>query len=352
MAGRNQHHVPQQLMRGFAVSRGKIEGVFLYRPDKTRALPVNLEGANSMKDFYNDPEDTTLDESITRLESNEFGHVLHKARTGATLQEADEHSLRRFVAHLIARTRSTRTMATDLMERTFDAVETNLTDPGLFAEFIANNPDDVVEITKSAAASAFSDLAKQGIELTDERKAEAQAMLLQLMGQQPEAIGRELASAAKNAMASKPPPRADGAAIQRQVLTRNPIPAASFAEFEACALSIETVGDDLILGDDPVLAFSASGALQRTMLHDEEPFLYCLPLAPRVVLVLRREGEPVLPSVAALNRASAASSRHQFIAKDERDAFVALIPEIDTFRGEGESTDIAAMLREQVPKKD
>lgn len=351
MAGRKQHYIPRQLMRGFVVMRGKTEGLFLYRLGNTGAAPVNMADTNSMRYFYSGPEDTTLDDSITEAECNEFGHALHKARTGIALQPADERTLRRFVAHLVVRTDSTRTMAMDLMARSLDAAEATITDPNVFAEFIENNPDGTACLMDSAAESVFSDLAKQGFHVPPEVAAVMKARLRQGVKDRPREVGHEVVQGVRGAVATMPRPTADGASLQRQALAKNLVPPISLAEFESCSLSVEPVAEDLILGDDPVLAFSARGALQRVMLHDDPPALYCLPLAPRLLLVLRRPDAPPLPPAASLNRASAASSRKQFIARDDRNEFLALLAEIDTFRSEGERMDIAAHLRAEVPKK-
>lgn len=351
MAGRKQHYIPQQLMRGFAVMRGKTEGLFLYRLGNTGGAPVNMADTNSMRYFYSGSDDTTLDDSITDAECNEFGHALHKARTGIALQPADERTLRRFVAHLVVRTESTRTMATDLMDRSISAAEATITDPNVFAEFIENNSDETDALMDSAAEAAFSDFAKQGFHVPPEVAAAMKARLRQAAKDAPRKVGHEVVQGIKGAVATMPRPTADGASLQRQALAKNLVPPISLAEFESCSLSIEPMAEDLILGDDPVLAFSAHGALQRVMLHDDPPALYCLPLAPRLLLVLRRPDAPSLPDAATLNRASAASSRKQFIARDDRDEFLTLLGEIDTFRSHGERMDITAHLRAEVPKK-
>lgn len=351
MAGRKQHYIPQQLMRGFAVMRGKTEGLFLYRRGNSGAAPVNMADTNSTRYFYSGPEDTSLDDSITEAECNEFGHALHKARTGIALQPADERTLRRFVAHLVVRTESTRSMATDLMARSIDAAEATMTNPDVVSELIQNNPDEAGGWVDGGAEDAFSELAKQGIHLSPEQKAAMKARLRQAVKDRPREVGHEIVQGVRGAVATMPRPTADGASLQRQALAKNLVPPISLAEFESCSLSIEPVDEDLILGDDPVLAFSARGALQRIMLHDDPPALYCLPLAPRLLLTLRRPEAPPIPPAASLNRASAASSRKQFIARDDRDEFLALLAEIDTFRSDGERMDITAHLREEVPKK-
>lgn len=351
MAGRKQHYIPQQLMRGFTVMRGKTEGLFLYRLGNTGAAPVNMADANSIRYFYSGPEDTTLDDSITEAECNEFGHALHKARARIALQPADERTLRRFVAHLVIRTESTRTMATELMARSIDAAEATMTNADVVSELIQNNPDEAGGWIDGGADAAFSELAKQGVHLSPAQKAAAKARLLQAVSARPREVGHEAVQGVRGAVATMPRPTADGASLQRQALAKNLVPPISLAEFESCSLSLEPVAEDLILGDDPVLAFSARGALQRIMLHDDPPALYCLPLTPRLLLTLRRPDAPPLPSAASLNLASAASSRKQFVARDDRDEFLALLGEIDTFRSEGERMDVAAHLRAELTKK-
>ena len=330
---------------------GKVERVFLYRPGKTRALSVPIAEVNSTKDFYSDPKSPSLDQDITKLESDEFGHVLHRVRLGTRLSADDIHSLRRFVAHLVIRTRSTRTFTANLANRTQSGIEASVTNPGIFANFIRNHSDEMAGLVESVADAALAELAARGLRLPPNELAARKAELLRQLTEYPDAVGRELATGAAAALAHAPLPSIVAATIQRSALERNLVPPAGLENLESYDLSIEEVDDDLLLGDDPVLALSVDGMLQRVMLHDEEPALYCLPVTPRLVLALRRPEAPPLPPAVVLNQFSATSSREHFIAGSDRHEFLSLVDQIDSFRSESENIDIAAMLVDQVPRR-
>jgi hypothetical protein len=354
MAGDNQHHIPRLLMRGFKVEKkGKAEQVHLYRAGQAQAPCVNIMDINAREHFYSGPEDTSLDDAITASETEVFGPALHHVRTDQPLSEGEEHVLRRFLVHMIVRTESTRTLVGNVATGAMEGMRSAVSDPNVFTQVIQNGAVDLESIARKAIADAAAELAKRGIQVDAAMLEMMVARLPKFMRSNASQVGRDIAQYSSDAMADLPmPDSASGSAIQRKALLNGIAPAKRVAELETYILTVETLDDELILGDDPVLAFDAQGQSQRALIPDNPSVLYCLPASSHHAIVLRQEDSIALPSVARLNEVSAVQSRLHFIARTRQPEFLALAARIGSFKGANEQMDWGAFLKENIPKPD
>lgn len=354
MAGENQHHIPRLLMRGFKVEqKGKAEQVHLYRAGQAHAPCVNIMGINARDYFYSGPEDTSLDDAITTAETEVFGPALHHVRTDQPLSKGEEQVLRRFLVHMIVRTESTRTLMGNVATGAMEGMRSAVSDPDVLIKGIQSGAFDLDAISQQAMASAVADLSKLGVHLDPSMHETLIALLPELMRSNATKIGKEIAQASSNALAGLSiPDSASGSTIQRKALSNDIAPAARVAELETYSLNIERVDDELILGDDPVLAFDAQGQPQRALIPDNPSILYCLPASSHHAIVLRRQGSIALPPVARLNEVSAVQSRLHFIAHTRQAEFLALAARIGSFKGVNEQMDWEAFFKENIPKPD
>lgn len=354
MAGDNQHHIPRLLMRGFKVEKkGKAEQVHLYRAGQAHAPCVNIMDINARKHFYSGPEDTSLDDAITASETEVFGPALHRIRTDQPLSKGEEHVLRRFLVHMIVRTESTRTLMGSVATGAMEGMRSAVSDPNVFTQAIQNGALDLNAIAQKAMTDVAAELANRGTQVDAAMLETMVAQLPEFMRTNASQMGRDIAQLSSDALAGLPmPDSASGSSIQRKALSNDIAPAARVAELETYILSIEKIDDELILGDDPVLAFDAQGQPQRALIPDNPSVLYCLPASSHHAIVLRREGSIALPSVARLNEVSAVQSRLHFIARTRRPEFLALAARIGSFKGANEQTDWEAFFKENIPKLD
>lgn len=121
MAGRKHHHIPQQLLRGFATGADKRHAqVWVFRADRPPFVR-STENYGAQRDFYGDPVDTRVDDLITDAENGRFnGFIdeLRKAGNGATIESRDAA---RFYQHLLYRTKNIRSVFTEITSRMVSA---------------------------------------------------------------------------------------------------------------------------------------------------------------------------------------------------------------------------------------
>ncbi|MBA3837245.1 MAG: hypothetical protein C0499_06270 [Zymomonas sp.] len=106
MAGRNQHHIPQFLQRGFAVAGSG--GMKIWRFDTQRApkKPSSIRSTGAEEYFYSEPSSDgspTLDDVITHQE-NPLSDKLIELRSRPIGADVDPHLAAELVNHLAPRT--------------------------------------------------------------------------------------------------------------------------------------------------------------------------------------------------------------------------------------------------------
>ena len=174
---------------------------------------------------------------------------------------------------------------------------------------------------------------------TAEERAKFVQMLSAYMAANAEVAGQEIAHLVQTGMRSLPPVTADmGAIIQKKVLSANLAPPLKVSDLEAYTLSVEQPEGDLILSDDPVLAFDGADRPQRAMMQDNRALLYVLPISSQRAVILR-DGKPDLPPVPQLNVQSAAQSHSFFVAHRIDPELTKLAGIIGTFKSSTETID-------------
>lgn len=107
MAGRNQHTIPQSLLRGFGTRRGKETYVTVYHRERGVFAP-STRGIAAERLFYSDlrteGDVPTLDERITDYENARFDSLLQRLRASAPSEPLAPEDPAEFVTHLSVRT--------------------------------------------------------------------------------------------------------------------------------------------------------------------------------------------------------------------------------------------------------
>ena len=173
MAGKRQHHLPQFLQRGF-VSTADGKRTWLYRKG-AEPRHVGLRDVGVEENFYTAETDSSVDETITRLEGDEFASAINRARTGSPGAMSDAAVFPVLIAHLEVRSRHLRTTFGKLAEHAWNDLIRNFEDPTLLAkllrEHLKRNPDELRAMamrelrSKALPAAMAAAMAKQAAKL-------------------------------------------------------------------------------------------------------------------------------------------------------------------------------------------
>lgn len=125
MSGRKHHYLPQLIQRPFAYrQQGKQFYVHAHHRTRGRFTP-NTSGLGKELDFYGGPEDTSLDEAITRGE-DALAETVQAINRGDAVAPADVATL---VCALAFRTKSMREALVGLFPALLEALRAKLLDP-------------------------------------------------------------------------------------------------------------------------------------------------------------------------------------------------------------------------------
>lgn len=108
MSGRNQHSIPQSLLRGFSIGacRAKNAKVWVFRRGQMPKGPTSTKGVAVGRDFYSRPSPDraeTLDDRISDYEGGRFTQLLFALRRLPSDCPVDVGEAAELVAHLTAR---------------------------------------------------------------------------------------------------------------------------------------------------------------------------------------------------------------------------------------------------------
>ncbi|MBD8636717.1 DUF4238 domain-containing protein [Stenotrophomonas sp. CFBP 13725] len=125
MSGRKHHYLPQLIQRPFAYrQRGKEFYVHAHHRTRGRFTP-NTSGLGKELDFYGGPEDTSLDDAITRGEDT-LAETVQAINRGDAVAPADMATL---ICALAFRTKSMREALVALFPALLEALRLKLLDP-------------------------------------------------------------------------------------------------------------------------------------------------------------------------------------------------------------------------------
>lgn len=138
MAGKRHHTIPQFLTRGFASSRRGRE-TYVWRYTTEKGIELNTLNVAAEGYFYGKPDETDLDERITKLETP-FAELVESLRAGTSMSPApvDGKGIPHLIAHLALRTRQVRQSLSAMTLAMIEEVGKHLTDRQVLIAMIAN----------------------------------------------------------------------------------------------------------------------------------------------------------------------------------------------------------------------
>ncbi|GEM_PF-1339760 len=130
MSGRRHHYLPRFLQRPFAHRQNGKE-FYVYAHHSARgAYPSNVMNLGLERDFYGSPEDTTLDDEITKGEQH-LAQTVNKLNDG---QEVPAEDIASLIAALSFRTKAMRKALSDLVAPLMEAGRTYMLDGRLLQQ--------------------------------------------------------------------------------------------------------------------------------------------------------------------------------------------------------------------------
>jgi hypothetical protein len=155
MAGKRQHYLPQFPQRGF-VSESGGRKTWLYRKN-VPPREAGLRDVGVEQNFYDIDPGSSVDETITDIEREEFVGLVEQARSGRAFDAPTSSLVPKFVAHLEVRGRHLRTNIGAQCERAWNDMLGLFEQPSLGAALVRahlkRNPGNV---RKMAAAEIRS----------------------------------------------------------------------------------------------------------------------------------------------------------------------------------------------------
>ena len=322
MAGRNQHHIPQSVLKGFARDPNENpQRVWEYR----RGAPVAPRPTHEVaaqRDFYSKPApagEASLDDRITTYEGERFAPLLKRLRSVQAPGPVEHDDAAEYIGHLIPRG--------DHMRRFFGET---------MARFLGDAHSFIGDPDKIRAHLGFDDLEPEGVALEEIRKlivktGAAQLLVLAEIPEKPvERLGfavlREYAEPALSHASAKAAKEFAEMSIDVKGRVRQAHTDAlerigeahRMKGLEDFVFSIEETTAELLLPDCVAVALDESGlASPFTMLKRAETAMILAPMAPHRVLVGRRDPNALIPDDADLAPKLAACAHMFFVAASD-----------------------------------
>lgn len=333
MSGVNQHHLPQFLMRGFAVRSGSKNNPIYKAVEHHKERGIghlrNIKHIGAQRIFYGKPGPGTLDDAIDRLESK-LAPVIRLIGLGQQpLRPEDVATIASLLAHLVTRAKQIRSFMAEA-----------LTEGAHLMWDLSNNRDFMSQAWKMLGRAELEvlmdqTLAERGIAVPPHKREEIMGLMFQelpKLSTDPHtqaAIGNTLRQEIARHV-GEISQRAEAA--HHKMLTQGLDPALRVAHFQTFSWSVvHYPGAALILPDMPVIAFLPDGSGTTSMVRKDgcEPTMLVLPIATDRAL-LGTLGDAPAPTPEAINETGAQFASEFFVAKEATPATEALVARIGT----------------------
>jgi hypothetical protein len=281
MAGKKQHYLPQFLQRGFSSSTSGKQ-TWLFRKNAP-AKEVGIRDVGVEDYFYSDLADTTLDDIITRVETDEFSGLILALRDG-TMPPDGSSRLAAFILHLEVRSRNLRGGVQETLEKMWSMTAVALQSPGvlpgIFKTRSKNYPGALIE-------SSREQLKSQNLPL---EFAEPLALIVGIqLSNSTDEFFRPFWDAALPILRTVLRSKLEQAAKQAQqnALKQDIAPEVRAKQYQQLSFqNVKLPSDDLLLGDSAVV-FHVSGdrALKPFLDKEDEIVAVLLPIAANRVVI-------------------------------------------------------------------
>jgi hypothetical protein len=322
MAGRRHHFLPRFLQRPFAF-RQKGKHFYVYAHHRAHgAYATNVMELGQALDFYGGPDDTLLDDGITRGEK-QLALTVNRLNAGAEVSPDDIATL---ISALGFRTKATREALMDLVPPLMEGIR----DAMLGGRRLQDELRESLRDPRRRKKLIYEEIRKKMGHLGREQQAKMYAFVLPKWTQFVEENERRLLAEAQALTARA----LDGAMEQAskigdsgflKALAKDP-----HMPTRATRMAAEMVfeiweapkNEPFILGDcGPVALFNNGkpGLILGSINDEVEMDMVFLPISPRRCIVARKPSSVRTIDIQDLNRCSAAAS-HDFFISNQQDS--------------------------------
>ncbi|WP_426387645.1 DUF4238 domain-containing protein [Sphingobium sp. R-21] len=322
MSGSKQHFIPQSLLKGFGVKRGKSTFVVAYTHDRGIFTPAT-DGIAAERHFYSElgveGGDETLDDRITDHETP-LATMLSKLRSLSDGARADPGEAAAFVTHLAVRNDHFRKAVTSAGARIMDLVADQFADADSSRALLGLDDDDPRGLFAEQLKEAFDqyrpliDMLGMDRETFDRWAFENVKSNFATMHEEISGSMSEVVMAISEAL---PGTAADA---QRRALNEDLVPAKRVEALSALAWRVTHPSEPLILPDCVGVGFDKNGkGLPLMMIDREDLYSIVMPIASDRLLVGMVDETAKLPG--GLNETMASCSWDFYVARDRTDEF-------------------------------
>ena len=327
MSGRKQHYIPQFIQAGFAASftPAGMAQVYVYRKgaDPHRA---GVAGVFAERDFYGGPEDPTLDNAITDIESHlsKFVHLVRKVALPWDIGASGPAS--ELVHQSCIRARWLRDFMARALALTVDEFEVAARDPNTYANIVMREFQSRPSMLEEKLEQEFRDRAGYSPARNERRQIKKLAAAAASNRKLIKALhGNDRNASIEEYRKSAPGKVADG--HKRALLGALGRSETEFRQYiDSLKWCLLKPDGPLLLGDCGALFFGPDGNVLGPMGSCDSTVAagMMLPLGTRILLIgYSGEARPV-PTAASINVISAGWSNEAFIASYRDDTLVAL----------------------------
>lgn len=352
MSGRKQHFIPQSLLKGFGVRKGRSTQVIVYTPERG-IFTVATDGVAAERDFYSGPVlnglGETLDDRITSHEAS-LATTIAAMRDLGRNDPVDAAAAAALVSHLAVRNDSFRRVVTSATSAMVEGVSDAFEDEDRARALLGLAGEEPAGVFAEQLAEAYARLrpalAALGVDMA-RFKAWAFTKAKAEFGTYHEQSRADRAAFASLVLERTPAMVADA---QRGGLMRELVPAERVDRLAAFDWRVLSADCTLVLPDCVAAGMDDQKRLRPLMLVELARLrAVVLPLAANRLLVGSDGGDLAMPS--DFNGEAAACSWDFFVAPRRTEELAALRPQMRTRASGFVDETVGSAVTEAVDKR-
>lgn len=298
MSGKKQHFIPQSLLRGFGIKKGKKTFVSVF-PYHGENFDTATDGIGAKRYFYStvvkDNPEPTLDDKITGYETD-LGLFIRYIRSLQFEEKVDASKAAELVTHLIVRNAHFRDSTADGVDRMYDEIFGIFQDRDRTRAALGLDGNEPSRVLLDAIKSGVEDYAET-FRLLGMSNEDATALMF---AQAKPLFEQNFAKLASSFSEMREKLNGDigtiGADAQRRVLGQELAPKARVEQLSQFEWSIERgPPEGLILSDCVAVGITRAGVFPAALIDIDDSMLMLLPISSDHLLLGTRGDNSLLP---------------------------------------------------------
>ena len=315
MAGSRQHFIPRFLQKGFASKVQKQEYYTWVFTKGENPYEANLRNIGLENAFYGKPEESNIDDILTKREGTYFEYV-NRLREYDSAQSLDGRVPSEFVTHLMVRAKHIRESFCEIGDALIDSAKKKLDSPEKMNQMLLNLLANDPELIEQSLRKAIEKERLQGATQHEKDVLIKYAMstIIPQMIPQLGAEGYALFSQVFPKMKGEMPAVAKNAQIK--ALLKSVAPEKIVEKLDGLYWSLNVIAKHaFILGDiGPIARYEPEFHFKPFFFAKGELSQIFLPISDKHMIVGKSSKDSQIPELYELNNASASLSQYYFIS--------------------------------------